>query len=288
MNRGPHARTPVDTQAAATEGRGILLKGRDRVIPVLDVEEAIHALRDVRSVSIVPDDDGGILEVHVVSDSDRQPKRVARDVESLIVAKLGMAIDHRKISVAQVDGGDGEDQVAPAAVAEEGAEVVSEEAVVPDETPPPPELRHLAPLDLRIEFIGVSVAQAQDRAEARVELRLDGIETAAAAGGPDSAVSVQRLICEATLDAINQFIEEGGTFSVAGVEESRVGGVETILVNVCHLSDRHEIALIGACPVGGDLTRAVSLATLDAVNRFLRRHRFREPSEYELGPASED
>ena len=258
---------------------------------MIDVEAAIHALRDVRSVSIVPDDDGGILEVHVVSSSERKPKQVARDVESLIVAKLGMAIDHRKISVAQVDGGDGEDAevaAAPAFVGDRNAEP-AERAEGPGlQEAPSPENGNLAPLDLRIEFVGVSVAQAQDRAEARVELRLNGVETAAAVGGPDSSGSVQRLICEATLDAINQFIEEGGTFSVGGVEESRVGGVDTVLVNVCHLSDRHEIALVGACPVGGDLTRAVSLATLDAVNRFLRRHRFKEPSEYELGPASED
>ncbi len=81
----------------------MLLKGRDRVFPLESVEQALEGLRDVKSAKIVADGAGGILAVHVVSSSDRAAKLVARDVESVLVAKLGLAIDHRKISIAQVD-----------------------------------------------------------------------------------------------------------------------------------------------------------------------------------------
>ena len=66
-------------------------------------EDTIEARRDVRSATIVGSPVGHILEVHVGALPGRNPKQIARDVESMIVAKLGMPIDHRKISVAQVD-----------------------------------------------------------------------------------------------------------------------------------------------------------------------------------------
>ncbi len=45
------------------------------------------------------------LEVHVLAGSSRSPKQVVRDVESAVMARLGVAIDHKKISVAQVEDG---------------------------------------------------------------------------------------------------------------------------------------------------------------------------------------
>ena len=82
----------------------MLLKGRDRVFPLEAVEQALDGLRDVRSAKVIADGGGSILAVHVVSSSERSAKQIARDVESVLVAKLGIAIDHRKISVAQMDG----------------------------------------------------------------------------------------------------------------------------------------------------------------------------------------
>jgi hypothetical protein len=135
--------------------------------------------------------------------------------------------------------------------------------------------------------VGVSVAQSQLKAEAMVELTLNGIETVAAVGGADSPDSVLRIVSEATLKAIQQFLECEHIFSVSAVEEVSVGGRPVVVVNVCHLTDGEERILAGACAVKRDVTRATALATLDAVNRFLRRCRPKEPTEYEVGPASD-
>jgi hypothetical protein len=229
----------------------------------------------VRSARIVADRDGVIGEVHVVAISGRSPKQIARDVESMLVAKLGITIDHRKISIAQVDEGVGGLGEAPAPSA------------APLEPAEPPRAAYLAPRESRIEFIGVSVAQSHQKAEARVELALDDVETVAATGGVDSADSVLRIIAEATLKGVQQFLEHESVFSVSAVEQFVVGGKAVIVVNVCHVAGRQEKLLVGACPVNGDITRATALATLDAVNRFLRRLPFKEPVEYEVGPALE-
>lgn len=258
--------------ASVGEGSAILLKGRDRVIPIESVEQALEGLRDVTSARIVADDEGNILEVHVVATSDREAKQIARDIESMLVAKLGKPIDHRKISVAKVDA-------------------TTEEPKAAEEAPEPvhnPTGESLPFHDRRIEFVGVSVAQAQNRAEARVELAWDGIETAAAVSGMDSSASVHRLVSEATIEAVENLLERDGQFTVNEVKQVMVGDEQTVMVHVSHLEDRHEKVLVGGCPVSGDLARAVALATLNALNRFLGRQKPKEPTEYEIGPASEN
>jgi len=267
QSAGGRAITPEIRQPEAI---AILIKGRDRVYPIEEVERAVAGLKDVRSARVVVDESGGVLEVHVVSDSSRSAKLVARDVESILIAKIGLSIDHRKISVAQVD--EGEEEAAP-------------RPKKPDKETPAG--TYLSPDDKRIEFIGVSLAQSNLVAQARVELSRDGVGTIAEASGADSTDTVQRLVAEATIEAVQRYFEDGGIFSVTAVEQITVAGKKLAIVCVDHIHDRRQRLLVGACPTDGDVPRAVALATLDAVNRFLRRLELKEPEEYEIGPASE-
>ena len=228
----------------------------------------------MRSARIVTDDAGGILEIHVVADTERSAKMVARDVESILVAKIGLSIDHRKISVAQVEG--------------EVEEIAEARPPRRDEAPTePPASPHLAADDRRIEFMGVSLAQSNLVAQARVELVRDGVGTVAEATGADSTDSVLRIVAEATMEAVQRYFENGGLFTVTAVEQMTVGGKPIVVVVVAHVFERSERMLVGACLTGGDVPRAAALATLDAVNRYLRRLEPKEPTEYEIGPASE-
>ncbi|MEA3409797.1 MAG: hypothetical protein U9Q95_05565, partial [Candidatus Eisenbacteria bacterium] len=177
---GAGAITPEIRQPEAI---AILLKGRDQVFPLEDVERALTGLKDVRSARIVTNGDGGILEVHVVADSARSAKMVARDVESMLVAKIGLSIDHRKISVAQVEG-----EETP------GAKPTGPVGVKPAELVETPAGLYLAPEDRRIEFVGVSLAQSNLVAQARVELSRGGVGTVAEATGADSTDSVLRIV----------------------------------------------------------------------------------------------
>jgi hypothetical protein len=260
------------------EAIAILLKGRDQVFPLEDVERALTGLKDVRSARIVTNDSGEILEIHVVADTARSAKMVARDVESILVAKIGLSVDHRKISVAQVE--------------EEGEETTearptSRAEAKPAEHVEAPAGIYLAPEDRRIEFVGVSLAQSNLVAQARVELSRGGVGTVAEATGADSTDSVLRIVAEATMEAVQRYYEDSGLFTVTAVEQMTVGGKPIVVVVVAYVYERSERVLVGACPTSGDVPRAVALATLDAVNRFLRRLEPKEPTEYEIGPASE-
>jgi hypothetical protein len=270
---GAGAITPEIRQPEAI---AILLKGRDQVFPLEDVERALTGLKDVRSARIVTNDAGGILEIHVVADTARSAKMVARDVESILVAKIGLSIDHRMISVAQVE-------------AEETAEArpASQAEPRPAKRVEAPVGLYLAADERRIEFVGVSLAQSNLVAQARVELSRDGVGTVAEATGADSTDSVLRIVAEATMEAVQRYFENGGLFTVTAVEQMTVGGKPIVVVVAAHVYERGERVLVGACPSSGDVPRAVALATLDAVNRFLRRLEPKEPTEYEIGPASE-
>ncbi len=247
------------------------------------------------------DDRGGIAEVHVVASDEHPAKQVARDVGSLLLAKLGIPLDHRKISVAQVSGDEplpelpGESADAPATdlveapvpAVDSGQSLVSEAIGQPVVEPPIRTGSWLDPLEQRVRFVGVGVKQAQDMAEVRVELEMGGLESVALVRGADTPASLLRTVAEAVLEATQQFFEPNGIFTVHGVEICHAGGVPVMITNICHVSERSETELIGACAVGGDPPLAAALSTLDAINRYLRRLRRKVPTEYEIGPASD-
>src|SRR5215510_5724679 len=62
-------------------------------------EAAIRRLRDVDGVSVLADGNE-LVEIHVVSRSDRPAKHIVRDVQAVLRTDLGLAIDHRVVSVA--------------------------------------------------------------------------------------------------------------------------------------------------------------------------------------------
>jgi len=272
-------------------GGAILIRTKDRVVPVADIEQAITELTHVRSAGIVMDDRGGIAEVHVVASDEHPAKQVARDVGSLMLAKLGIPLDHRKISVAQVAADaplpEAAGKTADAPVTDLGETPVLETTEEPVEEGAPRTGAYLDPEQQRIRFVGVSVKQAQDVAEVRVELEMGGLESVALVRGADTPASLLRTVAEAVLEAAQQYFEPNGIFTVHGVEICHTGGVPVMLTNICHVSERSEKQLIGACAVGGDPPLAAALSALDAINRYLRRLRRKVPTEYEIGPASD-
>ena len=76
----------------------------EKRIDLREAESAIGQLRDVISVRVIAGENGAIEEIHVLTESDRSPKHIVRDIESALMAKLGIQIDHKKVSVAQVRG----------------------------------------------------------------------------------------------------------------------------------------------------------------------------------------
>lgn len=70
------------------------------------IEDLLSRLAGVLGVNVAVDADGRIREIHVLADPRLQPKQVVRNVESALRAGLGIDVDRRIISVAQLSGTD--------------------------------------------------------------------------------------------------------------------------------------------------------------------------------------
>ena len=64
-------------------------------------ENLLTSLEGILSARVVTTPLGEVSEVHVLAHSGLAPKQLVRNIESALLAQLGLKIDHRKISVAQ-------------------------------------------------------------------------------------------------------------------------------------------------------------------------------------------
>ncbi len=205
----------------------------ERQINVNDIESVVCRLKGIIAVSVVPDGNGGVSEVHVLAGSSRSPKQVVRDVESAVMARLGVTIDHKKISVAQVEDG----------------------AVRYDHS--------------RLKFSDVSIAFNGSRTEATVRLTKDAIVFSGTASGTNSPNGQMKLIAGATLQAIEESGLADASLVLEDVCEVALGGKRVATVLVSLAGDRGEEYLAGSAVMKQDVWKGVVNATLDAVNRRL-------------------
>ena len=198
-----------------------------------DIEAIICRLKDIIAVSVVTDAHGDLTEIHVLASGGRSPKQVVRDVESALMARLGFAVDHKKISVAQVDDGS-------------------------------PRYDHS-----RLKFSDVSISLNGSHTEATVRLAKNGVICSGTASGTSSQIAQMKLIAEATLQAIEESGLTSSGITLEDVQEISLGGCRAAVVLVNMITDRGENALTGSAVIKQDVWKGVVNATLDAVNRRL-------------------
>ncbi len=233
------------------------------------VETAIRRLRDVEEVSVLADGDD-IREIHVLTSSERPPKNIVRDIQTVLRTGMGLAIDHRVVSVALAQKGGEPGQ--PAAEGPAGA---------PLEGPAEPELARTAE---RIQFEGVNLFVSGPRTQAQVELRWQGLPRIGSAAGWSSRDESHRLVAQAAATAVQEFLADPVALNVQGVEFQVFGRHRVVVVAVSFVAHRQEKVLTGSCRIDQDTPQAVVLATLDALNRVIGGLRVKEPTEYVLRP----
>src|SRR3954465_8039855 len=74
------------------------------LLPIERAEELLQTLPGVLNVRIVPGPTGEVSEVHILTTTEVSPKQTVRNVESALLANLGMRVSHKKISVATSEG----------------------------------------------------------------------------------------------------------------------------------------------------------------------------------------
>jgi hypothetical protein len=197
-----------------------------------ELEKCLTEVRGILAVRIVMTK-GQIEAVHILAESDRNPKQVVRDVESALQARYGIDIDHKKISVAQVDG------------------------------------QAQLPPSVRPRLVSIGFTASNNRACARVELEFARDLYDGEAEGPNTSFNKLRLTATAALKAIESFTRRRCSFLLEDVMIVPTGRWETALVVITAVAQGREERLVGAVLIEGDRAEAVVKATLSAVNRRL-------------------
>ncbi|MGA2382185.1 MAG: hypothetical protein ABSG61_02015 [Gemmatimonadales bacterium] len=206
-------------------------------------EQLITSLSGVLSARIVASHGGEIEEIHVLTTAEVQPKQTVRNVESALMAQLGMKVDHRKISVAQTA------EVRPIEVLEQGA--VADAA----------SRRKLVYADLVIE------SPRPKRVKIRVLLRTGDVVVEGTEEGVDEPHSRVQLAARAAVKAIEQGLVDAGVV-LEGVRVVEAFDRKLVLAGVHGVGGRSSQMLVGTCEVKESPEQAAVLAVLDATNRW--------------------
>jgi len=256
-------------------------------------EELLNSLVGVIDARVVTDDEGGIEEIHILSTSDVSPKQAVRNVESALLAHLDVAVDHRRISVAQAEPGEEPpsastspvERAAPPAPAAEShgpidplLESESPASRLPSRGPSRAEGTAFGGAP-RFLFVGHQVtSQRAQRVETRVTLEWKGQQYEGTAWTPDLPRPRLEAMADATLRAMEMALqqddEEGAwpnvALSLEGVRVLEAFDRSYALVSVHAVEGRRTTPLSGAVLVGENPEGAVVLATLQATDRRIR------------------
>jgi len=200
---------------------------REVGVTAADIEAAVSRVRGVRHVKVTLAEDGSPREIHVVATDERRGKDVARDIETVCAARLGMAIDHRQISVACLE----EDE----------------------------------PTRLCIDEIGVVVSR--DRLRVRVVLAAGDLRFEGQASGPNLDSTRGRLLAEAGLEAMEQYLNGSCTLVLDQLVDFVEGRWRGLLASVILTGPWGEEMLLGCVLAGNDPVKDPLKAVLNALNR---------------------
>lgn len=199
-----------------------------------ELEENLTRMESVDAVRVV-NQGNTIVELHVIAAADRPSKQVVRDVQSLAMARFGVAIDRRVISVVQIT---------PLAL--DAASVA------------------------RAALMRIDGAPDGARTTIKVTLRHDDVEHVGTATGPTVSSARLRLVGEATLDAIDQTFPDLPPIALDAISMAQVGQRDIVIAIVVSVGRRGSDNLnIGSAVASGNSDEAGVKAVLNALNRQL-------------------
>jgi len=220
------------------------------VLPLQRAEELIASLQDVVSVRITSTESGSVDAIHVLVTGETAPKQVVRNIESALMAQLGLRVDHRKISIAATSKG----AKAPAATAEP----------VPVAAP--------VKAGREVYFEDVELRGSRVRGvTCKVTLRIGAEQFAGEAEeGLQSDRSRVEVAARAAVMALSMAGPPvAGLFSLEGARVIQAFEREFVFAAVMARQGREQVLLTGSCEVRDSAETAAVLAVLDATNRWM-------------------
>ena len=212
-------------------------------------ENLLTSLEGVLSARVVTTPLGEVSEVHILAQAGLPAKQLVRNIESALLAQLGLRVDHRKISIAQTA------DVKPIETLERHA--VRERSLM---------------RAVLFEGLTVQPGRRPQRAVVQVVLTTSGKSEAAEEEAADTMRGRVEAAARATVAVLDRMLSKG-SMSLEGARVIQALDREVVFVTVQAMNGRDAVLLTGTAEVRQNPERAAVLAVLDATNRWseLRR-----------------
>ena len=234
-------------------------------------------LPGVIAARIIASDNGAVDEIHVLTTSEVTPKQTVRNIESALIAHLGMRVDHRKISVATTIESQPAKESKEAAREKEKereAKIMAEAAAIAaaNTAALPVKLERVNGRLLYFEDVEVRRSRAKGIA-CRVTLKKGDETFVGEAEGMENERSRIELAARAALQALAQAEPSDRALALDGVRLIEAFDREFVFVGVTARLARTSALLTGSCEIRESAETASVLAVLDATNRWIAHTR---------------
>ncbi|PSR24204.1 MAG: hypothetical protein C7B45_00725 [Sulfobacillus acidophilus] len=213
-------------------------------VSVEEMENLICQLPTVMKCAVSVNDWGAIEEIHVLTNLERNPKQIVRDVESALLARYHLKVDHKRISVAQI---------------------------VPDEPTAESQAAWARVGRLKIYEYHLESDALNQTGMARVVFAWGESEAERVTGewsGRYLPSQHHQIMAWAAVDAINRIPGLIGPIVLSECRTVTLANRTVVLVGLSQYDRRRrETLLVGAAEDRGDSHGASVRAVLDAVNR---------------------
>jgi hypothetical protein len=281
---------PLPNSSSVPTAESSLIAGS--VLPIQRAEELLATLPGVMSARIVASPNGAVDEIHILTTTEFTPKQTVRNVESALIAHLGMHVSHKKISVATSDDGQkssrhGLNGIGINGNGANGANGSNGATALPLKAPAAtsailshaprtitqPSTDALAALNRRrIYFEDVEVRRSRTRGvTCRVTLRKGDQSYIGEAEGIENERLRIELAARASLSAIKLAEGEERVLGLEGCRVLEAFDRNFVFVGVSTKHGRDTALMTGSAEVRESPETASVLAVLDATNRWLDR-----------------
>ena len=212
-------------------------------------ENLLTSLEGVLSARVVTTPLGEVSEVHILASAGLAPKQLVRNIESALLAQLGLRVDHRKISIAQTA------DVKP-------IETLDRHAV------------HTRSLQRTVLFEGLTIQPGRRAQRARVQVALtcEGKTESGEEEAPDTARGRLEAAARATVAVLDRLLHKG-SMMLEGARLIQALDRDVVFAAVQASSGRDTALLTGTAEVRESPEQAAVLAVLDATNRWTELRR---------------
>ncbi|MGE0439108.1 MAG: hypothetical protein AB7L66_05780 [Gemmatimonadales bacterium] len=234
------------------QGEGGPAKGADAMPDpwgIRRAENLLTTLEGVLSARVVTTPLGEVSEIHVLAQAGLQPKQVVRNVESALLAHLGLKVDHRKISVAQTA------EVKPIETLERTA--VRERSMQ---------------RGVLFENLAVTAGSRPMRVSLAVSLSIGGREETAEDETTDTPKGRVEGAARATVAVLERLLEKH-SLVIESVQIVEAVDRSIVFVAVQGMGGRDAVLLTGTAEIRQSPERAAVFAVLDATNRWVDARR---------------